>query len=100
MLHYNSYIYYKFTRTHTVGTDCGTASTIFGKMEETLQKHHIPWEHYIGMSTDNTSVNLEIRNSIMTHVKEKNSAVYLMGCPCHIVHNCALKATEKIYTGK
>ena len=64
-------------------------------MAETLQKHHIPWEHCIGVSTDNTSVNLGIRNSIMTRVKEKNPAVYFMGCPCHIVHNCALKASEK-----
>ena len=31
----------------------------------------------------------------MTHVKEKNLTVYFMGCPCHIVHNCALKASEK-----
>lgn len=88
-------IIHTHTHIYTVGTDCGTASNIFAKMEETLQKHHISWEHCIGMSTDNTSVNLGIRNSIMTRVKEKNPAVYFMGCPCHIVHNCALKATEK-----
>ena len=68
---------------HTVyiGTDCGTASAIFAKIAETLQKHHIPWEHCIGVSTDNTSVNLGIRNSIMTRVKEKTLLFILWEVP-------------------
>ena len=68
---------------HTVyvGTDCGTASAIFAKMEETLQKHHIPWEHCVGVSTDSTSVNLGIQNSIMTRVKEKTLLFTLWGAP-------------------
>jgi len=31
----------------------------------------------------------------MTRVQQKNLAIYFMGCPCHIVHNCAQKAAEK-----
>ena len=43
---------------------------------------------------DNTSVNLGKRNSIMTRVHLRNSSIYIMGCPCHIVHNVAMKASE------
>ena len=32
------------------------------------------------------------RNSIKTRILQKNSSVYLMGCPCHILHNTAAKA--------
>lgn len=36
-----------------------------------------------------------MNNSIMTRVQEKNSSVYFMGCPCHVVHNAAGKASDK-----
>ena len=32
------------------------------------------------------------RNSNKTRIIQKNPAVYVMGCPCHIVHNTAGKA--------
>ncbi len=38
------------------------------------------------------SVNMGCTNSIKTRMLQKNSAVYVMGCPCHIVHNTASKA--------
>ena len=34
------------------------------------------------------------RNSIKTRIYAKNEAVYIMGCPCHIVHNTADKAAD------
>lgn len=29
--------------------------------------------------------------------QEKNEAIYIMGCPCHIVHNTAGKAGDAFY---
>ena len=49
----------------------------------------------VGVSVDNTSVNLGKRNSILTRVLVKNPTIYFMGCPCHIVHNTCMKAAEK-----
>ena len=75
------------------GEDSATAAAIFSKMDLVLQTNSIPWANCVGVSVDNTSVNLGRHNSIFTQVKEKNSAVYFMGCPCHIVHNTSMKAT-------
>ena len=65
-----------------------TAEGIFTKMEDVLSKHGISWKYCVG----NTSVNMGCRNSIKTRIIQKNPAVYVMGCPCHIVHNTAGKA--------
>ena len=69
-----------------------SAEGIFSRMDEALSSHHIGWENCIGMGLDNTSVNMGCRNSIKTRVLQKNSSVYMMGCPCHIIHNTADKA--------
>ena len=37
---------------------------------------------------------MDKRNSIMTHVSCENPAVCIMGCPCLIVHNTAVKAAD------
>lgn len=71
-----------------------TAESIFTKMNHVMQSNHIPWANCVGAAVDNTSVNLGRRNSIMTRVLQQNPATYFMGCPCHIVHNTALKASE------
>ena len=78
----------------TSGRNCGTAASIFSKIDSTLAKHNIPWSNCVGFGVDNTSVNVGIRNSIMTHVKQKVSTCYFMGCPCHLVHNVANYAAE------
>ena len=71
-----------------------TAQGIFAKMEEAMTTHNIPWTNCVGLSVDNTSVNMGCRNSIKTRVLDKNPANYIMGCPCHIVHNTAGKAAD------
>ena len=48
----------------------------------------------MGISLDNTSVNMGCNNSIKKRVEEMNAAVAVIGCPCHIVHNIASKAGE------
>ena len=55
----------------TSGRNCGTAVSIFTKIDSILAKHNIPWSDCVGFGVDNTSVNVGIRNSIMTHVKQK-----------------------------
>ena len=69
-----------------------TAEGIFTAMQYVLTKHDISWINCIGIGLDNTSVNMGCRNSIKTRILQQNPAVYVMGCPCHIVHNIARKA--------
>ena len=71
-----------------------TAEGIFSKMQDALQKHQISWMNCVGIAVDNTSVNMGCRNSIKTRIQEANAAIYVMGCPCHIVHNIAVKASK------
>lgn len=71
-----------------------TAEGIFSKMQEALDKHEISWNNCVGISLDNTSVNLGCNNSIRTRVTGVNPAGYILGCPCHIVHNIASKAND------
>lgn len=78
-----------------LGRDSATAATIFTKMDEVFQQNNLEWSNCIGVSVDNTSVNLGKNNSILTRVKERNPASYFMGCPCHILHNTCMKAEEK-----
>ena len=80
----------------TSGKDAGTAETIFNKMEEVLVKHSIPWSNCVSLSVDNTSVNLGRRNSLKSRILEKNSQVYVIGCPCHILHNTSSKAAAAL----
>ena len=63
-------------------------------MDTVLEENGIPWVNCVGVSVDNTSVNLGRNNSLFTRIRDKNPATYFMGCPCHIVHNTCLKASE------
>ena len=80
----------------TSGRECGTAVAIFSKIDFILNKYDIPWFNCVGFGVDNTSVNVGISHSIMTHVQQRNAACYFMGCPCHLVHNIAGHASEAL----
>lgn len=61
-------------------------------MDGALESREIPWTHCVGLSVDNTSVNMGKHNSIQVRAIQKNPALYMMGCPCHALHNAAQKA--------
>jgi hypothetical protein len=63
-------------------------------MQDAFTTHGIPWNNCVGFGVDNTSVNMGCRNSIKSRVLDMNPAIYIVGCPCHIVHNTALKAAN------
>lgn len=75
-----------------------TSEDIFRKMDETLQKYGISWDNCISVGVDSTSANLGRSKSVMTKALEKNAAVFVNGCPCHIIHNTACK-TGDAYVG-
>lgn len=81
----------------TTGCDCGTATAIFTKIDSVLKKYHVQWSNCVGFGVDNTSVNVGIRHSIITHVKKQNDACCFMGCPRHLVHNIAVHASEAFW---
>ena len=77
------------------GRQAGTAESIFTRMDEVLQSNAVPWDNCVGVSVDNTSVNMGKCNSIRTRVQQHNPNAYFMGCPCHVVHNMSMKASSQ-----
>ena len=75
-------------------TQGGTANEIFQKMNSVSTTSGISWQQCIGLNVDNTAVSMGIRNSIKTRVFKENSSVYIMGCPCHIIHNTAIAGNK------
>lgn len=70
-----------------------TAATIFEAMNGALESREILWDNCMGLSVDNTSVYMGNHNSIQARAVQKNPGVYMIGCPCHILHNTAQKAS-------
>jgi hypothetical protein len=80
----------------TTGPSSATAAAIFDKINSVMTAHAIPWSNCVGFGVDNTSVNIGRNNSIMTRVITLNPACYFMGCPCHLVHNVACRASGSL----
>ena len=75
-------------------TNSGTADEIFQKMNDVFKENDLTWNQCVGLSVDNTAVNLGIRNGLKAKILGENENVYVMGCPCHIIHNTAMKANK------
>ena len=78
-------------------TTSSTAEAIYGVLNDRLTKFlqsSNPWSMCTSVGVDNTAVNIGIRNSIKTRIQHANPAIYFNGCPCHIIHNAARKASD------
>lgn len=74
-----------------------TAEGIYSIMNarlSTLLQCDNPWQMCTSVGVDNTSVNIGVRDSLKTRVLRCNPAIYFNGCPCHILHNAAQKASD------
>ena len=54
------------------------------------------WKNCVCLSVDNNFVNTGVRNSLSSRIREKNIQAYVLGCPCHILHNTAVKAATAL----
>ena len=73
----------------------GTAEALFDNIDFILRENKVDWENCVAVGLDNTAVNVGKKNSIMTRVLAKNKNIFINGCPCHIIHNTANKASER-----
>ena len=79
--------------------ECALASTgenILNIMDVELSKAKISWQNCISFSTDNASVMIGIHKGVAAHVHRQNPSVYIMGCPCHLMHLAAQKACKEL----
>ena len=78
---------------HTKGRDASTAQALFQSVDEILAKNGVQWKNCTSLGLDKTNTNICNRNSIITKALEKNPTTNISGCPCHALHNAAIKAS-------
>ena len=76
------------------GRDSGTAEVMLDSTDAQFTKQGVSWENVSGLGVDNTNANIGTHNSLKARVLRKNAEVVIAGCPCHILHNAAGKASE------
>ena len=74
------------------GWDASTAQALFQSVDGILAKNGVQWNNCTLLGLDNTNTNIGNRNSIKTKALEKNPTIKISGCPCHVLHNAAMKA--------
>nr|XP_014348151.1 PREDICTED: uncharacterized protein LOC106704816 [Latimeria chalumnae] len=56
----------------------------------------IPWQNCVGLSCNNTSVNVRRHRSLKVHIENSAPKLYTLGYPCHLISLCALKAASSL----
>ena len=73
-----------------------TAAAIFSSINDAFVANDVLWDNCVSLGVDNTSVNVGKHRSLFVEAKKLNPHIMLMGCPCHIAHNTAAKATDAL----
>ena len=68
----------------------------FELMDNELTKWDIPWDNCLSFGADNASVMQGLGKGLAGFIKRKNSAIYMLGCPCHLIHLAAEKAASQL----
>ena len=72
----------------------GTAQSIFDQLDATFEAKGIPWKNVVAFISDNCYTMVGKRNSVVTKIKEKNSAVFDIGCVCHLANLCTVAGVK------
>lgn len=57
-----------------------------------LERFNVPVEHLVAFSADNAAVMLGNKNGVAAVLKQKQEALVVVGCPCHLINLAAEKA--------
>ncbi|XP_047202552.1 uncharacterized protein LOC124856284 isoform X6 [Girardinichthys multiradiatus] len=79
-----------------VTAGASTPDSICRKINEALQSYFIPWTNCIALSVNDTKVDLASEKFRKIILLDQNPAVYVLGWPCHIVHDNA-RASSLMY---
>ena len=74
----------------------GTAQSIFDQLDATFEANGIPWKNVVAFVNDNCKTLIVKRNSVVTKIKAKNSAVFDIGCVCHLVNLCTVAGVKAL----
>ena len=74
----------------------GTAQSIFDQLNATFEAKGIPWKKVVAFISDNCNTMVGKRNSVVTKIKEKRSAVFDIGCVCHLANLCTVAGVKAL----
>ena len=74
----------------------GTVQFIFDQLDATFEAQGIPWKNVVAFISDNCNTVVGKRNSVVTKIREKNSAVFDIGCMCHLDNLCTVAAVKAL----
>eukprot|EP00057_Strongylocentrotus_purpuratus_P020198 XP_011674672.1 PREDICTED: uncharacterized protein LOC105443327 [Strongylocentrotus purpuratus] len=71
-----------------------TGKNIFLLMDGVLKENNIPWKNVIAYSADNAAVMMGRLSGVALFVKKENEDIFILGCPCHLLHLSAEKGVN------
>ncbi|XP_071507007.1 uncharacterized protein [Diadema antillarum] len=73
-----------------------TGENIFKLLDHEFSDRKIPWGNCVSFCADNASVMVGKHKGVAAYIHKQNPECYIMGCPCHMMHNTAKKAAQAL----
>ena len=73
-----------------------TGENIYRLLNSELNDQNIPWGNCVSFCADNASVMVGKHKGVTAFIHKVNPECYIMGCPCHMIHNTAKKAAQAL----
>lgn len=61
-----------------------------------LTKRGIPWSNCVSLAADNAAVMQGLGKGVAAFLKAQHPHIYLVGCPCHLIHLAAERASRQL----
>uniref|UniRef100_H3AIB0 HAT C-terminal dimerisation domain-containing protein n=1 Tax=Latimeria chalumnae TaxID=7897 RepID=H3AIB0_LATCH len=74
----------------------GSVDDLISCIDQVFRRMKIPWQNCVGLSCNNTSVNVRRHRSLKVHIENSAPKLYTLGYPCHLISLCALKAASSL----
>ncbi|XP_033726452.1 uncharacterized protein LOC117316076 [Pecten maximus] len=73
-----------------------TGENIACLMASELEKLNVSWKNCVSFSSDNASVMTGKNKGVVSYLRNHQQELILVGCPCHLIHLAAKKATSAL----
>lgn len=77
-------------------TEASTGENIFKLIDSVLIKRNIPFENCMSFAADNANVMQGMNQGVAGFLFRKCPSIYIMKCPCHLIHLAAEKAAAQL----
>ena len=74
--------------------EASTGKNIFTLLDDVMKRSSIPWKNVICFGADNAAVMMGAHNGVAAFVKKVEPNVFVLGCPCHLLHLAAEKGAN------